>query len=587
MKKYRLELSIGLIFALLVVVLLWTNLESILPQLPIGLLAACVVALISVVAPWPERDSEGRVVESPSERYAPKEFGMAVTWSVVGIAIIVGVAALLNRERFSKTFDLSQRKVNSLSTETVNIIKALQNDIQIFCIPSQDPRERYCDESAQLRRLYSETSPKIQHFALSLADRAALAQVRPTGYSRLVILTKDNNRNEVTGSVTESKLTNAILSLTKSKRTVYFLTGNGEHPTAMEGNRNYFAVAEILRNRAYDVVPHKITEDLPADAQLVVAGPAKGPYTTIVENMLRRFLARGGRLIFVVNPYRDPGMSKLFADLGIKFDPTLLMSNQGATSFGAQLAQIDPIRPPIAVGEFSRQSPITSVFAANDIGLADGARAMTFVAPTGADAGALKLKGTTLITAMHAAPVTLSEEQRNRLPLEGDLRLTPNAGFDPKKTFPVALDVEIENPGKLAEGIPSATLASKDSAGKISLPGAPNTTSTAGAAGQEKANSGQPGKDASQEKVTSEVVVLGFDPVAFERMIPTTTNLIPLSVAHLYREKELISIPTKDFAPKRFKMERNPGNFVFLFAFILPLLTALSGFYIYVRRRSA
>ncbi|NBW83045.1 hypothetical protein EBR21_14950, partial [bacterium] len=159
-------------------------------------------------------------------------------------------------------------------------------------------------------------------------------------------------------------------------------------------------------------------------------------------------------------------------------------------------------------------------------------------------------------------------DQRNRLPLEGDLRLTPNAGFDPKKTWPVAVDVEIETPAKLAEGIPSATLAAKDGAGNL-------------------ATGGKDGKDANKDKQSSEVVVIGFDTVAYERMIPTTSNLIPLAVAHLYKEKDLISIPTKDFAPKRFKMERNPANYVLLFAFILPLLTALSGLYIYVRRRSA
>jgi hypothetical protein len=581
MKKYRLELSIGLILASLLVILLWSNLASIAPQLPIGLLAATLVALISVIAPWPERDSEGRVVSSPTERYAPKEFALAAVWSVLGIVIIIGVATLLNRDRFSKTFDLTQRKVNSLSTETINVLKELKTEVQIVCIPSQNPQERYCDESAQLRRLFAENSPKIQHFALSLADPAAFEQVRPTGYSRLVLLTKDKTRNEVVGAVTESKLTNALLNLTKTKRAVYFLTGNGEHSTSMEGARNFFNVAEILRNRAYEVIPHKITEELPTDAQLVIVGPAQGPYSQIVENMLRRFLARGGRLIFIVNPYREPGMPKLFADLGIKLEPTVLINNRGATQFGAQLAQLDPMRPPVIIGEFSRASPVTSPFRSTDFGIADGARAMSFVAPASADANALKLKGTELMTAIHAAPVTLTEDQRNRLPLEGDLRLTPNAGFDPKKTYTVGLDIEIENPAKLAEGVPSVTLAANDSAGNVGLDGSANAGST------DKTKPQEATAEKSAEKGPAGVVVLGFDPVAFERFQLVTTNLIPVAVAHLYKERDLISIPNKDFAPKRFKLERNPGNFVLLFAFILPLLTALSGLYIYVRRRSA
>lgn len=566
MKKYRFELSLGLIFALLVVVFLWDNLAAVVPQLPVGLLAVCAIALVSVVAPWPERDVEGRIVSGPAERYAPKEFALAVAWSVVGIAIIIGLAALLNRERFTKTFDLSQRKINSLSTETVSVLKELKTEIEIYCIPSQDPRERYCDENAQLRRLYSEQSGKIRHAAVSLADPALIQQIRPLGMSRLVLLTKDGGRNEVTGSITETKLTNSILNLTKTKRTVYFLTGNGEHPTSMEGDRNYYAVSEFLRNRAYEVVAHKYDKELPADAQLLIAGPAKVPYNSVVENMFRRFLARGGRLILIVNPYRDPGMPKFFAELGIRLDSTLLVGNQGATAFGKELSRLDPLRPPIVIGEFSRNSDITKAFGVNDVGLADGARPMTFAAPEG-EANVLKLKGVPLMSAMHTAPVTLTEEQRNRLSLEGDLRLTADAGFDPKKTYPVALSVEIDAPAKLAEGIPAATIASKDGAAPLS----PSTGS----------------KDAGKDKVTSEVVVVGFDTVALERRLPLTSNIIPLAVAHLYKEKDLITIPTKDFAPKRFKLERNPASYVALFAFILPLITALSGFYIYVRRRSA
>ncbi|MBM3381209.1 MAG: hypothetical protein FJY29_02090 [Betaproteobacteria bacterium] len=581
MKKYRLELSIGLILASLLVLLLWSNLAAVAPQLPIGLLAACLVGLISVIAPWPERDSEGRVVSSPTERYAPKEFALAAVWSVLGIVIIIGVATLLNRDRFSKTFDLTQRKVNSLSTETLNVLKELKTDVQIVCIPSQNQQERYCDESTQLRRLFAENSPKIQHFALSLDDPEAFQQVRPGGYSRLVLLTKDKARNEVVGAVTESKLTNALLNLTKSKRAVYFLTGNGEHETSMEGGRNFFNVAEILRNRNYEVIPHKITEELPAQAQLVIAGPAQGPYTQLVENSLRRFLARGGRLIFVVNPYREPGMPKLFADLGVRLDSSVLINNRGATQFGAQLAQLDPMRPPIIIGEFSRNSPVTSPFRTTDVGLADGARAMSFAAPASTDANALKVKGTELMSAIHSAPVTLTEDQRNRLPLEGDLALKPNAGFDPNKTYTVALDLEIENPAKLAEGLPSATLASKDSVANVGL----ESGTTPDSADKSKSDAATPA--ASADKAPAGVVVLGFDPVAFERIQLVTTNIMPIAVAHLYKDRDLISIPNKDFAPKRFKLERNPGNFVLLFAFILPLLTALAGLYIYVRRRSA
>jgi hypothetical protein len=192
----------------------------------------------------------------------------------------------------------------------------------------------------------------------------------------------------------------------------------------------------------------------------------------------------------------------------------------------------------------------------------------------------MTVKGTVLLNALYAAPVTLTEEQRNRLPLEGDLRVTPNAGFDRNKTYPVGLSLEIENPEKLAEGVPSATLASNDLKTSLDVGSQPKDSSAAknGATKDEKA---------AQEKLTAELVIFSFDTVAYERVLPTTANLIPMAVAHLYKDKDLISIPHKDFAPRKFKLERNPQSFVMLFAFLLPILTAISGFYIYARRRSA
>jgi len=581
MKKYRLELSIGLIFALLLVALLWGNLANIAPALPIGLLAACVVALISVIAPFPERDAEGKEIESAGERYAPKEFSKAVIWSIVGIAIIVGLTALLNRERFTKTVDLSERKVNSLSDESIKVLKGLETEVQVFCVPAQDPRERYCDESMHLRTLYAENSPKFSHITLNLMDKGLLARVQPSGYSRLVLLTPNGGRNELIGAVTESKLTNEILKITKTKRRVYFLTGSGEHSISMEGTRNYAMVAEVLRNRAYEVVPLKLTDELPEDAQILVAGPAKASYSVIAENMFRRLLARGGRVILVLNPHREAGMPSFFNDLGIKLDSNLLINNV-ESELGRQLLQVDSMRPPLAVGEFSRQSPITSSFNVNDIGLADGARPVLFEAPTAqpSDASAMSVKGTVLLNAIYAAPVTLTEEQRNRLPLEGDLRVTPNAGFDKNKTYPVALSLEIENPEKLAEGVPSATLASNDLKTSVNVGSQPKDSAALASDSKDAGNG-------AKEKVSAELVVFSFDTVAHERVHPITSNLIPLAVAHLYKDKDLISIPHKDFAPKKFKLERNPQSYIMLFAFLLPILTAISGVYIYARRRSA
>ena len=572
MRKYKLEVAIFVIFVTLLVLLMWTTLAAKLPVLPFIVSGICALALVAVLIPWPQKNPDGSpATDTDTEKFAPRFFAQALVSSLVGIAIILGLGAVLNRERFSKTLDLTDRKVNSLSDETEKYLASLTDEVDIYCVGSMDTRERYCEDNQQLRRLYAEKSKKIQHAAIDLRDTGTLQKVKPAGYSRLVILSKDN-RTEVVGKVTESKFTNALINLIKSKKTVYFLTGSGEPPVQAEGERSYAGLAEILKNRAYEVKEWNITQGtLPGDAALVVAGSNTVPYNSIVEKQLRTLLGRGGRLILTVNPYRDPGMPKLFADLGVKLENILLVNNGGATPLGGQLAQLAPMRAPIVVGEFSRESAITGVLSPRDIALVDGARPLGFANKEATDPTGIKIKYTQLASAMHGAPVTLTDSERINLPLDGSLGVKSDAGYNPNKTYPAGVQIEIENASKLAVGLAAAPLATPTpEAGKEGSPGAP--------------------ADAKKPEPTdsAEVVLLGFDVAGpYERAAPANAQLLPLAVAHLYRDKELVSIPNKDFAPKSFNLERNPGAYLFLFSGLLPIATALTGFYIWMRRRSA
>ena len=94
------------------------------------------------------------------------------------------------------------------------------------------------------------------------------------------------------------------------------------------------------------------------------------------------------------------------------------------------------------------------------------------------------------------------------------------------------------------------------------------------------------GLEANQD--STEVVVFGFN-LAGKYSKPGSINslLLPLSVAHLYRDKELIAIPEREHEPKPFNLSRNPGAYILFFSGLLPVLTAVLGLFIWMRRRSA
>lgn len=567
MKKYLLEISIGLIFAALITVLMHSTLAGIYPLLPWILLGVILIVLFGLFVPWPEKNADGTTKVRVREKYAFAYFAKSALASIAGIAFVVVLASVLSRDRFSKTFDVTERKVNSLSSETEKFVSSLAEPISIVCIPSQDPQEDYCGENRHLRDLYGQKSNgKISHTAIGLTPefQPVLDQVKPSGYSRLVLLTQTGNRSEVAGKISESKLTNGIINLVKSKKVVYFLSGSGEPGITASGeNGSYANVAEILKNRAYEVKEHSITAgELPEDAQMLVAGPADVQYSSVVENTLKKFVAKGGKLLLVLNPSRPTGLDNFLSQLGVKFKDNIILSNQGATSLGAQLARLNPLRPPVVIGDFSKESPITSVLDARSIGLTDAAREFTVEPPKD---GPVKIKATRLMSAMHGAPVAITDAQRARLPLQGSFGIRPAPGFDAEKSYPVAWQIEIEEASKLSADVPVAALASKDDSG-------------AEGSGDKK----DAGKD------TSEVVIMSFDLTGpYERVAPANTQVFPLAISHLYQDKELVSIPNKDFEPRRFSPGANAGLYLLLFAGILPVMTILAGVYIAMRRRAA
>ncbi|WGL60924.1 Gldg family protein [Pigmentibacter sp. JX0631] len=548
MKKHKLEFSIGALFVALIVVLMWQYLYFISKPLPIILVSISVAIIIYIVSPIGEKNKE-------HEAYAPKFFAQAAVTSLIAVAIIILVAVILNKTTFSKTFDLTNNKINSLSDESEKLLDSLSKPVQIYCIPASNPTDNYCDNSTDLLNLYMRRSKNLMYMgALSLSDKAIIQKLQPSGYSRLMLLT-DNNKSEVEGQITESKLTNGIINLIKYKKVVYFLTGHGEPSISSEGNaeKNYSDIVMSLRSRAYDVKEWNIKQgNLPKEARVLVAGDNNITYSEQVENLLENFIAQGGRLVLIVNPYREQGLEKLYAKLNLKLDPILLTLNTN-TPIGQQIMKQNLSRPPVIASNFSTESPITKVitqsFGAQGVMPIDGARPITILNESGNSN--IKTHSIVLTSAYNAAPITITAEARNKIDLNSPFQLIPDNNFDPNKAWPLAVSVDIS--------------------------GASNFSSDKSIA-----------KPADAAKDKSEVVVYGFGIVSpFSKSVPISEEMLPLTIAHLYQDQELVSIPTKDFTPKQFNLSRNPALWLILFSGVLPISTALAGFFIWMRRRSA
>ncbi len=545
MKKYKLSLILGTVFLSFLILLTYEMLSAYWKFLPFAMIASLIVITLGLL--WDFK----RTGKSAHEAYAPRHFAQIATFTLITIAITLMFAILLHKKHFSKKFDLTTNKIHSLNTQTVDFVKAMNQNVQIICVPGQNVTDNYCDSVNDLINLYEKNSKEIINLGtLDLTDRTMLSKIQPSGFSRLILMS-DTNKSEVTGQITENKLTNALINLIKTKKIVYFLTGHGE-PSLMASNseKSYSDIATQLDAKAYYTQSLNLQNTtIPSDAQLLVAGDNSIAYNTNVETQLMDYVARGGKLILINNPYRTQGLDRLYKLLNLQPDDVLLTLNK-ETALGRQIAKQNLLRPPVIMSDFNPDSPITMPIVINygaDASIPiDGARPFTLLDSENA---LIKTDTEILMSVVEAAPVTLTKEQRNQIDLKAPFLLEPDTEFDSDQTWPVGFDIQIANASKLSNTIQAPENAEND---------------------------------------TTEVVIYGFSLVnEYSQSMRITEELLPLSIAKLYQDKEFLNIPSKSFAPKQFNLSKNPGAFVPLFAGLLPVCTAMIGVLIWFRRRHA
>jgi len=275
-----------------------------------------------------------------------REHAQAVTGAVLFGAILVTANVLAARHPWR--YDATENKIHTLTDKTKALLTHLQVPVQLVAfLEAGDPMRkdledllsRYAALSSQLtwRFVDAEKEPQIadqmgvrrQGVVVARAG-ATTAQASPDGQEPL----------------TEGAITNAILKVTRpGPKVIYELTGHGEPD--LEDVRDAAGLgllSEALRAENFDVRPLLLSAKptVPEDAALVlVAGPRK-PLLVHEREELRAYLARGGRLLVLLDPALDAGLGDLLSDYRIRVDDDMIVDQQEIPFLGARLG-LDPI----------------------------------------------------------------------------------------------------------------------------------------------------------------------------------------------------------------------------------------------------
>lgn len=272
----------------------------------------------------------------------------ALIFLLILLTILIVVNYLANQH--PHRMDLTENKRQSLSEQTVKLIHNLQQPVTILCFYKEDDPQKAMLEN--LLNIYQYHSEKIDVQFVDPDKSPGLTEEYGVRTYQTIIVTQNDRRERAT-QPNESKITNAILRITREKdKTIYFLTGHNEHELDKSDQLGYAELRQAVINNDYSVKTLALAteEKVPDDCTvLVIGGPRSELFPEEIEK-IKQYLNNGGRLLLMIDPmFEDTGLHEFIVDWSIQIDDDRIIDPMsrlaGADLFVPIVDQYDPTHP--------------------------------------------------------------------------------------------------------------------------------------------------------------------------------------------------------------------------------------------------
>lgn len=243
---------------------------------------------------------------------------------VVLLVLLVALLAWLARE-FRVEHDLTRGHRNTLSPATLEVLKRLEGPVSVTAYaPARGASGEHVHRRIEeFMRPYQRAKADI---ALSLVDpreqpkAAAAAGVR----AALELVIEFRRRSEHLTELNEHSFTNVLMRLARgAERVVLWLDGHGERRLNGQANQDLGEFGRQLEHKGFRLnsINLALAQEVPANAALlVIAGPQVELQPAEVQK-IRRHVAGGGNLLWLIDPEPLRGLAPIAEALGLVLTP--------------------------------------------------------------------------------------------------------------------------------------------------------------------------------------------------------------------------------------------------------------------------
>ena len=146
------------------------------------------------------------------------------------------------------------------------------------------------------------------------------------------------DKKQVVQTADEQDITNALLKLSrKEQKKIYFLTGHDERSLSADARDSFSNARSALEKNLYATAEFNLLqqEDVPADAAaVIIAGPRK-KIPEREQGTIKNYLARGGRVMLMLDPLTETGMKGFLEGYGIEISQDVVVDRLSVYSVQA------------------------------------------------------------------------------------------------------------------------------------------------------------------------------------------------------------------------------------------------------------
>jgi ABC-type uncharacterized transport system involved in gliding motility auxiliary subunit len=264
-----------------------------------------------------------------------------------------------------KTFDFSQAQRNSLSDQSLKIIKSLDQELKVsfFYHQKQEGMEENRKAFREVIRKYQDNTNKINLEFIEVNERPDLAEAYGVKQGKGIVFLEYKGKKQSIEKIDEQDITQALIRVMSDKsKKIYFTEGHAEYSLSDAQNpKGLGRLKTVLESKNYEVATLALaqTSKIPDDADaLAIIGPMQG-FLEHEHKALTEFVAKGGNLIIALEQKNNSGLDKWLTTYGLQMENNYLISIANS-----------PLPKGISFAyQYSSQSEITKLFAKNQVSL--------------------------------------------------------------------------------------------------------------------------------------------------------------------------------------------------------------------------